>query len=90
MPHPATTQKPAWNIPFLTDPWNGYPRYLWLAGLWILVCGAVYVYDAAVALRSARERSARRAQEAEWSARYEREEAEEEEARKRKAAGKQA
>ena len=87
MPLPATTQKPAWNIPFLTDPWHGYPRYLWLAGLWILVCGAVYVYDAAVALR---ERSARRAQEAEWSARYEREEAEEEEARKRKAAGKQA
>ena len=87
MPLPATTQKPAWNIPFLTDPRHGYPRYLWLAGLWILVCGAVYVYDAAVALR---ERSARRAQEAEWSARYEREEAEEEEARKRKAAGKQA
>ena len=87
MPLPGTTRKPAWNIPFLTDPWHGYPRYLWLAGLWILVCGAVYAYDAAVALR---ERSARRAQEAEWAARYEREEAEEEEARKRKAAGKQA
>ena len=47
----------------------------------------MYVYDAAVALQL---RSAQRAQEAEWSARYEREEAEEEEARKRKAAGKQA